>query len=195
MTTSELTLIFHGPLSWVGEHSILTHPLGKESGIYLWTAETPKGFETYYVGETIVSFSERLGQHHKDQLSGKYAFYDAGALREGKKKVIWTGIVGFKDANIQTFRDNFSEWNPKNLAFIKSVKLFVAPLPIHDHPGIHKRFLHRVEGALIEYLRPLEGNFLDKTRHSRELRKTETPIPARVEGPERLFGFPANIIV
>jgi hypothetical protein len=194
MTTSELTLIFQGPMSWVGDDSIITHPLGKESGIYLWTAETRKGFEIYYVGETIVSFSERLAQHHKGQLSGKYAFYDADALREGKKVPVWKGIVGIKGANIQTFYDNRLDWNPKNLAFIRSVRFFVAPLIIHDPPQIHKRLLHRVEGALIDYLRSQGGNFLDTTRHSR-LRKTETAIPARVEGPERLLGFPANIIV
>jgi hypothetical protein len=48
---------------------------------------------------------------------------------------------------------------------------------------------------LIEYLWKQEGNFLDKTVHSRRLKESETPIQTRFEGPERLIGFPAIVEV
>lgn len=188
---SELALIFQGPFSLVGDNAIIAHSFGKESGIYLWTVETPKGFETLYVGKTNVSFSNRTAQHLKDQFSGKDGFCDANALRKGKKDPIWRGTVGNPDVNILDFRHNLQKYSPLLQDFIRTVKFFGAPLRVESD-----RMLLRVEGAIINHLQSLEGKFIDGTLHSKRW-KTEPGIPARVECPAqlKLVGFPAEIIV
>ena len=92
-----MIISFAGPFSWAdapGSPSVYGVPEARESGIYLWTVPVQSGHLIYYVGETGVSFSYRLGQHSLDYLAAKSCIYSAAEFARGEKVMLWPGYWG-----------------------------------------------------------------------------------------------------
>jgi len=193
--TEPLRIEFKGPLSWMSpddESSVLHSQVAKDPGIYVWTAKTDRGFMIFYIGETIDSFRARMRQHLKEQLSGKYHFYDAEALARGNKVVLWEGVYGrHPKRSIQEYLEKKSELEPKNLEFIQNVYFFVAPV---KEP---KWRLKRIENAIAKHLRGQGGKvgtFFDKTRTDRPRGKDES-VKVIIQRPIELIGLPDSLVV
>ena len=190
-----LRIEFKGPLSWTApdnESSVLYSQVAKEPGIYLWTAKTDQGYMIFYIGETIDSFRARMRQHLKKQKSGKYHYYDAEALARGKKVTPWEGVYGRNPKrSIKEYIENKSEFEPKNLEFIRNIFFFVAPA---KYP---KQMLKRIEDAIAEHLRSQSGkvaSFFDKTKTDRR-RPGEEPVNVIIHSPSELVGLPDSLVV
>ncbi len=74
MIADHLFVQFFGPYYFDGneDENVFTNRLSKKKGVYLLTIPFQDKFLVYYVGETSVSFANRLLQHVQNYLSGFY---------------------------------------------------------------------------------------------------------------------------
>ena len=92
MKNNYIETILIGPFNWIGtNNNVFSSPEAIKNGVYLYTAKTKKGFLCYYVGETNRPFIERLAEHMKEHLSGKYEILDAKKFISGEIKAIFSG--------------------------------------------------------------------------------------------------------
>jgi hypothetical protein len=95
-----------------------------------------------YVGETGISFSIRHKNHLESYQNGTYLkwTYDSKLFMQGKKKNIWEGPYY---AGVDEFVRRRDELTPKIIAFLSTMKIFVAPSRASDL--VRKR----VESAIV----------------------------------------------
>jgi hypothetical protein len=155
---------FLRPYRFIGsrDESVLSAPIGKKKGVYLWTIPFRKKYLAYYVGETGVSFAVRSLQHVQSYLNGLYRLYDPEEFRNGKKVLVWDGMwkPGRKDpGTMNEFLQGYSKFAPMILDFIQGFRLFLAPFEGE------RRIRLRIEAAITASLNKqpgIAGEFQDK---------------------------------
>ena len=114
---------FFGPYRFNGNksESVLTAPIGKKKGVYLWMITFQQKYLTYYVGETGVSFAVRSPQHIQSYLDGLYRLYDPEEFLKGKKVLVWGGMwkpVRKDLGTMNEFLQGYPKFAPMILNFI-----------------------------------------------------------------------------
>jgi hypothetical protein len=162
LTAGFLELQWYGPYSFAGnrEECVLTAPIGKKKGVYLWTIRYQSGYLTHYVGETGVSFAVRSLQHVQSYLNGLYRLYDPAEFASGKKVLVWGGMwkPGRKDpGTMNEFLQGYSKFAPLISELIREFRLFLGPV-VGD-----RRIRQRIEAAVAASLNKQSGLLLVKT--------------------------------
>jgi hypothetical protein len=88
--TYEIELL--GPYEWYGPNSLFLRPESEKFGIYMWTIPFNQRYLVYYIGETGISFANRLLDHTRNYLHGLYRVYDPKNFVKGEKFLIWEGM-------------------------------------------------------------------------------------------------------
>ena len=148
-----IKLSWEGPLSFNKEkqNCIFSDPIGKEPGIYLFTAPYDRGYLIYYVGETGKSFNERMSQHLQKFIIGEYRIYNPKAFLRGEKELAWNPYIAGMGAKYRhSFKKEYlerkSEIDPLIKAYVNQLCLFVASFNGED------RTRKLLESAIAKYL-------------------------------------------
>jgi hypothetical protein len=150
-------LRWEGPFRWpgialAGDESVRLleeTPVGKMSGIYLWTVEHAGGFLICGSGRTKRPFLEVFREHTRAYRAGTYNVLDVASLRNGVRTKIWSGFFWKKETPIERrneFQSRSAEIGYAVEELLSSYRIFVAcPLPT-------RRLLERIQAALMENL-------------------------------------------
>jgi hypothetical protein len=182
---------FVGPYRFIGSknESVLTAPIGKKKGVYLWTIPFQNGYLTYYVGETGVSFAVRSMQHIQNYLNGLYRLYDLEEFHNGERVLVWGGMwkPGRKGSKtMYEFLQSYSKFAPLILDFIQGFRLFLAPIEGN------RRIRQRIEAAIAGSLNSQSGvvrTFQDKDIRYAPRRSKEEPIKVKITIPAAIMGL------
>ncbi len=126
MTENCIKVQFYGPYRFGGSEaeSVFLVPIGKLKGIYMWAIPFEKQFLVYYVGETGVSFANRLMGHLQSYLHGEYSFFEPKEFAKGNKVQLWKGMWKERKGNpraIHEFIEHYPKFNQELYAFIKQL--------------------------------------------------------------------------
>lgn len=152
--TTTIDLLWQGPFSWPGASVDTSKDAGKNAtflkkcGIYLWTIEYKPGFLIYTAGVTSRSFACRFREHTKSFHSGIYTIFDAYALQNGARKIIWPGFW-YKKRPVALEQVYSSQQNEITLAtkeLLATYRIFIAPL------SPEPRIFARIEAAIMYQL-------------------------------------------
>lgn len=176
-----------GPLHWLDEPSIFSHPLGCKKGVYIWTVPVGGRAIVHYVGMTDASFAYRMKQHRKDYLSGMYFIYDPATMREGELKEVWRGMATpGQGARKPEFLARSEVLTALVNETLQMMLIWLVPLDVGD------RAIKRIEGAIARHLR----SHASTTPHMIEpsitypLRSNmEEPFTVRLSVPDALVGI------
>ncbi len=188
----DIDVEFQGPLAWVrvsGAEFIFEADVAQKTGVYLWTVETADGFLIWYVGETGVSFHQRMKEHFKEQLSGMYMLYDPEAFIRGEKLLVWEGMYRKgEERRVPEYLEAFPAMSSAMANFAKQIRFFVASLD--GEPRLRKR----VEAGIAKHLyeQPgVVGQFQDTGIQYQDTRwPDEDPLSVRVRCDCVLRGLP-----
>jgi hypothetical protein len=191
-----LRLDFQGPLSWVAERAencIFRAEVAQQPGVYLWTADTPDGELIYYVGQTGESFSIRMKQHYREQMSGMYMVFDPETFARGEKDLAWGGMWrSGQELRIPAFLDMLPNLLPDLVGFIRQMRFFAAPLVCDT------RLRNRIEGAIAAHLYAQPGKiglFQDRGIRYSPRTPEEKPIEIAIHCERVLRGLPNSLMV
>lgn len=189
---------FIGPYSWQPTDdlpSIIDSPESKNSyGIYLWTVQMSDGMLISYVGQTGVSFSQRLNQHLSCQNFGEYKIYDVNRLKDGERKYIWagkTGAGGRKDFRTE-FEKRRDELSPHLEELISTYRFYIAPFKGPE------RLRLRIEAAIAEHLKAQRGrvgNFHEPGVRYSPRTGDEARVKIQIFSDDKLIGVPKKLFV
>lgn len=146
MTTDQvLHIAWDGPHTWPSLRQ--PSPLSYLSGVYLWTLENNEGYVVYGCGLTRRSIRERLGEHRRQYLSGKYALYDLEAARNGIRHELWHGLWAGYDSDERKAEFVRRADELRSLAEIQMsvTRIFVANIS-------DVRLQHRIEAGVMNAL-------------------------------------------
>lgn len=143
----DLPVHFGGPFGALDKADLpclFTHPVARESGVYIWTVLVGGEDLPWYVGQTRRGFGRRMGEHLAAYLSGQYDAFDAGALALGSQSVFWRARAddGGWPQCMPLFLRDYETNASRILAMIRLVRFHVAPVAGDAHR------LGRVEGAV-----------------------------------------------
>ena len=197
MIANHLFVKWFGPYCLVGnkDENIFTNLLGEKKGVYLLAIPFEGKHLVYYVGETGVSFAQRLLQHIQNYLSGFYRIFDPDNFLKGKKDLIWGGMwkTDRKDPKfILEFLNKHSELAPKILRFIEQFRVFLAPIEVD------RRIRERIESGISESLNEANGvvrSFQDADVRYRPRRQNEQKIKVTMIIPKSIMGLKGEIFV
>lgn len=191
---STALLEFDGPFKLCGsrERTLFDQKVAQLPGIYLWTVRFQGGFLINYVGETGVSFCERMKDHMIQCMGGNYRVCDAGWLLKGERKILWNGMwrKGTRDLML-VFVEKYVKLAPEIRAYLEVLDIFVAPVQVS------KRIRRRIEGAIAFSLRqgpaPI-GNFITEDVRYFGRKDDEVPIQVMISSNEKLLGLDSQIM-
>jgi hypothetical protein len=173
----------------LSEQSIAAKP-----GIYLWTIPYRRGgYLVSYVGETSVSFGQRLKDHVIQTMGGNYRICEAELLVDGEVKVLWNGLWrrGTRDKMLE-YLEQAEHLAPLARRELQLTSVFVAPLHVPT------RFRRRIEGGLAQHIRnqesPTSSLLPDDIRYHQR-RDSEEPVLIEVRCPEPVHGLPTFVEV
>ena len=197
MVTDPLSVKWVGPYSFVGseDENVFTCSMGKKKGVYLFTIPFEGKYLVYYVGETGVSFANRLLQHVQSYLNGFYRVFDPEEFVGGRKVLVWGGMWKTDRREpklICDFIDRQAELAPKILLFLKQFRIFLAPI------GEDKRIIERVEAEIARSLNQQEGligAFQDKDIRFRPTRPNEQQFRVVMTFPKSIMGLREELLV
>ena len=185
---------FQGPFGWFDDAGIPPLEKAGKRGVYLWTIPTELGELVYYVGETKRSFSERMKEHLKEQLSGMYHIYEPTSFASGVKYVLWSGMYrpDIEEGGLGEFVNRLPKLADSLVGFVHLMRFRVALLDCED------RTRKRIEAALSQHLRQQPepvGSFQDAGINYSPRKPNEEPILIRCSPTEEIRGLPATIEV
>ena len=182
-------LEWKGAFDWFGssDNVLFRREERKLRGIYLWAVHVHNGYLTYYVGETGKTFNERMKEHASNYLSGLYRIYEPESFRAGRKVLLWQGMwqKGTQDL-LPDFLERYSEYAPKILDMLGSLKLFVAPLDVE--PRIRKRIESSIAHCLYNKSKPICDFQETEIRYARRS-SSEEPFIVENVLQEDIFGL------
>lgn len=148
MVTESLFVQWFGPYCFAGSESenVFTNSIGEKKGVYLWTIPFDSKYLVYYVGETGVSFAERLLQHVQSYLNGFYRVFDPEEFAEGRKVLVWGGMwkSDRKSPDIMfEYLRQYHKLSDMAHSLLNQFRIFVAPLKEND-----RRIRQRIEAAI-----------------------------------------------
>jgi hypothetical protein len=165
----DVSLHFEGPFAAFEGHDcrcLFTDPVGRTSGIYLWTINVAGEERVWYVGQTRRGFAQRTGEHLASYLSGEYATYDCDALAEGELKFARASNGKVWPETLPGFLADYENCARNVFALIKVVRFHCAQLSGDGH--LH----NKIEGMLARHYRRHENRAL------REFLMPGFPVPA-----------------
>ena len=197
MVADSLFVKWFGPYCLVGnkDENIFTNLLGERKGVYLLAIPFDGKHLVYYVGETGVSFSQRLLQHIQNYLSGFYRLFDPEEFAEGRKILVWGGMwkSDRKDPKfILDFLKRHSELAPKILRFVEQFRVFLAPI------DADKRILERIESEIARSINEqngIAGRFQDSDIRYKPRRLNEPHIKVTMIFPKSIMGLKKELLV
>jgi len=197
MKSGQLEIIWHGPYTLYGaeSNSVLTTPLSKRKGIYLWTVPIEDKYLTYYVGETGRSFATRFVEHTRDVLYGLYRVYDPNKFAQGSKILIWEGMWKPERRSSHTmleFLNRYLELSPLFYQFLGQLRFFLAPV------DAEKRIRQRIEAAIAKKLlqqHGIVGEFQDNDIRYLPKRVDEGSITVTMKSFEPILGLTSKLLV
>ena len=190
MSNETLNLSWKGPFKWIDPsgNGIFASPEGKLSGIYIWTVPFQESYLAHYIGETKRTFCKRLVEHTKEYLSGTYHIYDPDLFLEGKKEVLWEGMLWKRpERKIEIFFHKYPELAPTIQKLVSLFEIFIIPMKEKQ------RIVERVEAAIANHLYKQEGvigSFQDSGIRYSPRHDEEEPITVNIESSIPILGFP-----
>ena len=191
----EINLKFFGPYPFANEEADILEncEYRNRKGIYLWAVKLEGNIHRIaYVGETKRSFYVRTKEHLLNQLAGTYAIYDPILFAQGIDKIIWGGIwQKDKSKKLRELIKNYADLAPINLAYIKMIEIFVAPIEVE------KNILIKIEGKIANELRTDKKTsvLLDKNiRYTYDSTKNEN-IRVIIDTPVNIKGMPTELSI
>ena len=184
-------VFWNGPFDWpkLREKS----PLRELGGVYMWTVESDAGFVVAGFGITKRPVSQRMGEHSREILKGKYTLLDLDAMRQGIRKEIWHGLWAGHDSDERKAEFARREEELKDVARqqMAAFKIFVAEVS-------DVRIQYRMEAGLMTALYDAPEPYCglpDKGMHLVPRRENEPPITL-ANKPDGLFiNLPETVIV
>ena len=185
---------FEGPFSLASR----THPLlfdqqiANEPGIYLWAIPYCKGgFLVSYIGETSVSFGQRIKDHVIQTMGGNYRICDPELLVQGQAKVLWNGLWrrGTRDKVLE-YLEQAEYLAPLARRELQITVVFAAPV------RLTARMRRRVEGALahdVKNQQPPVSSLLPADVRYHLRRPSEQPVRVEVSCAELVHGLPSFV--
>ncbi len=156
--TPPLELVFDGPFElWpISSDKWPLKEVASGQGIYLFTIEVQDQYRILYVGEAD-DVANRLRQHIRYYLSGRYWLYEAEALKQGKLVKTWKPT---QDSEVALA--NFPQLQAALMATLPLIRLFVC------RTATDKSSRWRIESDLISALRHSKAAsaFLENSRVS-----------------------------
>ena len=196
MDSKSLEIEFHGPYKWYGSNSIFLQPESEKFGIYLWAVPIEDNYLVYYVGETGVSFADRILDHTRNYLNGLYRVYEPTSFVKGEKTLVWEGMwkkePGNPNRRMALFLERYQELCKVIYDFLGALKIFLVPF------DSEKRIRLRIEAAIAETLfnQPeVVGEFQDKDIKYVSRRPDEEPIQVAIKSGEKILGLPKELAV
>jgi hypothetical protein len=185
----------HGPYKWYGHNSLFLQPESEKLGIYLWTIPFEEKYLVYYVGETGISFANRLLYHTRNYLHGLYRVYDPKNFVKGKKILIWEGMwkkeLEKPTIRIFKFLERYSELSKAIYDFLGAFRVFLIPF------NSDRRTRQRIEAAIAETLLKQPsfiGDFQDGDIRYIKRQSDEEPIQVLVKSGEQILGLPKELM-
>jgi len=184
----EIETVIEGPFGWIGADSVFISRIAARKGVYLFTAQTPKGHLVYYVGETGATFIERLAQHLQSYVIGQYHIYEAQSFSGGVKNLVFEGWMNKKPRRQARaeYLNAIEEYGPKMLEFIGCMKILLLPAEQET------RTIERMEAGISLHLKrkPVPvGTFQDEGILYRPRKKSEEPLALRIGRFENILGL------
>lgn len=138
----------NGPFRLEGENNLFKSSLAELNGIYLWAIKVDGHFLINYIGETGLSFKQRMKEHLIQIMGGNYRIPDPKDLRHGKETILWNGLwrKGERD-NIAEFILKYEFLAPVIKEYIQMIEVFLIPMKVETR----KRRL--IEGNMASHLR------------------------------------------
>ncbi len=185
---SMLKVRWQGPFGWPGYEGVNgLPPVPKVPGVYLLTFEYENGYIIYCAGFSGRSVPDRLREHTREFMNGRYNVLDVEALRQGSRVEVWHGW-GYA----RQHRDEFERRKQEILEAVRkelaAFRVFVAALPCN------KRLLERLEAAIMDALYeqlPPISIIPDQGMHLSRRKDGEEPIIVENVSPARLYGLPS----
>ena len=172
MSLQCLDMFWNGPHDWpqVRERS----PLEDLRGVYMWTVESDAGYVVSGFGITKRPVSQRVSEHRREMLRGKYTLLDLDAMKQGIRKEIWHGLWAGYDSNERKAEFARREGELQKVARqqMAAFKIFVAEVS-------DVRIQHRMEAALMAALYDARKPYCDlpdRGMHLVPRRDNESPI-------------------
>ncbi|MFB6467872.1 hypothetical protein ACE38V_13865 [Cytobacillus sp. Hz8] len=191
----EVNLEFSGPYKLRGEGRLLwDSPLVNSSGIYIWTIQYQNEYFIEYIGETGISFYQRIKDHMIQSTGGNYKILDVETLQKtGQVTDAWQGMwrKGTKD-KIAEFLNSYEEMAPKILNYISAIQIFLAPFESNER---ERRVL---EGALAKHIyqqKDFTHQFFPKDIRYYGRKIGEEPIHAHIQSSKPIIGLPTELTI
>lgn len=190
----KLLVDFKGPFSWLGEvdaPSVFDDPIGKSSGIYLWTIETNSGFLVYYVGQTGRTFTQRMKEHLRDHLAGFYHLNDPDEFSKGNRVSIWPGLFDvYTKISLKTLVEKHPEISNVIHRLARQYRFFFSSIKTET------RVLERIESSIANNLYKQSGNvgsFQEQGIRYRKRWEKESPISVSLNSHKKIVGMPTEL--
>lgn len=191
---NNINLNFEGPFGLAGDNDkiLFQEPISKKCGIYLWaTPYIEGGFLINYIGETGVSFWQRMKDHMIQTMGGNYRLCDPDALLKGEERILWNGLwrKGTRDKMVE-YLDNLVKLAPAIQKTFQITNIFVAPFEAE------RRIRQRVEGALAVYIKeqpPPASSLLPRDIRFYYRGNEESPISVSLRCSANIHGLPNQL--
>ncbi len=137
---------FKGPFKFEGENSIFDEISDVVNGVYLWCVKNNEGsYLVYYVGEAV-DIKNRMYDHLKNQLEGKYTGHCPDSLKNNVCVLMHRAGVGMVP--------RFSHMDRKayNQNLIDNLYLFYLPLPENGQKEDDKWLRCRFETGIVTHI-------------------------------------------
>lgn len=189
----KIKIKLYGPFTWFGsdDKTIFCNELASEQGVYLFTAPYKDKYLIYYVGETGITFAERLAQHLQAYLSGQYHVYKSKYFVKGKRKPVFEGWANADDRekSYAYYFRNCSRIGKEMMKYLEVQCLFVLPFKTSQ------RKRQRIEAAIAVPLYeqdPPIGTFQDEITYRPKWDK-EKAMTISISNASKILGLSSEI--
>lgn len=191
MNTQLVDMYWNGPFDWPQTRQ--RSPLENLRGVYMWTVKSDDSFVVYGFGITKRPVSQRMGEHRREVLRGKYTLLDLEAIKLGIRKEIWHGLWAGHDsperkAEFVRRKEELQDVARQQMA---AFKIFVAEVS-------DVRLQHRMEASLMEALYNAKEPYCDlpdRGMHLVPRRNDETPITIVNQSSHTFANLPLHVEV
>ncbi len=183
-----------GPFRLHAENNMFESPLAELSGIYLWAIKVDDRYYIHYIGETGLSFKQRMKEHLIQLMGGNYRIPDPNDLRNGRETILWNGLWRKKERDkINEFIDQYESLAIKIKEYLQMLEIFLIPMFAEE------RTRKLIEGNVAAYVRaqPEQISCLlpNDIRYFSKKKDNEKSFLVRFDCEVRILGFPETIYI
>ena len=192
---TSMDLTWEGPYAWPDfEAAASCPPLPTAAGVYIQACDYDGGYLIFGAGVTRRPVAQRLREHTRGYLNGKYNVLDIEAARSGVRREVWHGW-GYAKDHRDEFESRRREIHDAVRRQLQGLRIFVAD---PDAGGSDSRLRERLEAAIMDSCIRSPSPICDlPDRGTLQLRRRDGELPVLIRNTclSVLHGLPSELLI